>query len=170
MAFKKVQDKKEISGLPAELPSEELLEAAAPTSTINIKEIMELQQSIRKVHTEGVSLEDAERLAAKSLDVLIQIGGMDGLIRSKDLDARMKKNGYKTVRAKTYIEIVHRSEKKPTEAAIEAELLTSALVSTSQDQYERAEVEAEALHRLYDIFKDAHIYFRGVAKGSFNGN
>lgn len=152
---------------PVTLPPTEIGELANDPLLDNYRE---LQKQFKKVYEEGVSLEDAERLAARFLDALADLGGPDGQIRTADLDARMKKNGYKTMRAKVYLETVQGQEKKPTEAMIDALICTNAGVATAQDLYEKAEVYAESLHRIYDVFRDAHIYFRGIAKGAFNGS
>jgi SHS2 domain-containing protein len=147
-----------------------IVESADVTSGDAFKGIYdELRAEIKRVSAEGVSIEDAERLAAKFLDALLELGGFDGRIRHADLDVRMKKNGYKTLRAKVYLQTVQGQEKKPTESAIEAAIATNTEVSKQQDLYEKAETDAEALHRIYDVFRDCHIYFRGVAKGNFSG-
>jgi hypothetical protein len=123
----------------------------------------ELKKAIQQAYEEGVSLEDAERHAARCLDAQI---GLNEVIQTSALDARLKKNGYKTLRASNYLAIVQASDKKPTEAAIDATLSTTPEVTAAEDAYQTAEIETEALKRYFDIFRDAHIYFRGVAKGS----
>lgn len=149
-----------------ELPPEEIAQLVDEPF---LAEYQELKAHIKRVSEEGVSAEDAERLAARFLDALLMLGGFDGKIRSADLDSRMKKNGYKTMRAKVYLEIVQGQEKKPTEAMIEALIATNVQVAQAQDTYEKAEVYAESLHRIYDVFRDTHIHLRGIARGVFNG-
>jgi len=38
-------------------------------------------------------------------------------------------------------------------------------VGNEQDALDKAEVEKDELTRIYNIFKEAHVYFRGIAKG-----
>lgn len=122
-----------------------------------------LKEEIVKAYEEGISMEDAERNAARCLDVQIELNEK---IKASALDARMKKNGYKTHRATEYLKIVQGSEKKPTESQIDAMLTVNTDVCRAQDDYEAADIEVEALKRYFDIFKDAHIFFRSVARGN----
>lgn len=126
----------------------------------------DLKQDVLNVYEQGISIEDAERKAAKFLHAQIVLSEH---IQKADLHARMSKNGYKTLKAKVYLEIVQSAEKKPTETQLESMLATNEQVAASQDTYEKAEVESEALHRLYEIFRDGHIFLRGIAKGNFSG-
>lgn len=171
MALKKVQDKilsQELS-TKVYVPSE-ITEAVAGIADSFIPKYQELRADLKLVSDEGVSLEDAERLAAKFADALLELGGMDGHIQRAVLDAKLKKGSYKTFRAKVYLDTVNASEKKPTETMIESIILTNADVSKAEDAYHKAEEYAESLKRTYDVFRDVHIYFRGVAKGAFNGS
>jgi hypothetical protein len=43
------------------------------------------------------------------------------------------------------------------------------MVEEEQKSLDTAEVDRENLRRYYDIFGNAHIYFRGMAKGNFGG-
>lgn len=122
----------------------------------------ELKKDVLRAYEEGVSIPEAERLAAKFLHAQMDVADQ---ISTLDLSARMKKNGYKTMRAQVYLDIVQGAEKKPTEAQIEAQICTNTLVASSQNAHDFAEVGCAALERYFDIFKDAHIYFRGIAKG-----
>lgn len=125
----------------------------------------ELEAEIQASYEEGVTLEAAERLAGKFLYAQIQLSAT---LRGADLDARMRKSGLKAVRAAVYSDIVGRSEKKPTVDALEHMLNSNELVNGEQVELDKAEVERDELERLYDIFLNAHIYFRGVAKGRFD--
>lgn len=126
----------------------------------------ELESEIEKAYTTGVTLEQAERYAAQFLGAQMKVSAE---LTKSDLDARMRKSGVKAVRAAVYLDTVGGAEKKPTEAQIAAIIDTNRVVSEEQDGFDRAEVLKAELERYYDIFLNAHIYFRGVAKGSFGG-
>jgi hypothetical protein len=124
----------------------------------------ELEEQIIKIYDEGISLEEAERLAARFLYAQLQVSTE---LKTADLNARMRKSGTKAVRASAYTEACRGADKKPTEAALSAMLDTNELVSKQQDELDKAEVTRDELERYYDIFLNAHIYLRGVAKGRF---
>lgn len=124
-----------------------------------------LEAKIQNSFEQGTSLEEAERLAAEFLYAQLQVSKE---LEAKDLDARMRKSGLKAVRAATYLDKRQNSDAKPTEAALAAMVDSSELVVAEQDALDTAEVSRDALERYYNIFSNAHIYYRGVAKGSFN--
>lgn len=126
----------------------------------------ELEIEIVSSYTEGVTIEAAERLAAKFLHGQIQVSVA---LKSADLDARMQKSGSKTIRAAAYRDIVSNSDKKHTVDALENMLNENKAVMASQRSFDEAEVDREELKRYYDIFNNAHIYYRGIAKGNFGG-
>lgn len=126
----------------------------------------QLETKIQKTYESGVSLEEAEKLAAEFLYAQFKVSAE---LKVTDLDARTKKSGLKAVRAAAYMAAAATGDKKPTEAAIAAMVDTNQMVSTEQDGLDMAEVTRADLERYYDIFLNAHIYFRGVAKGSFGG-
>lgn len=111
-------------------------------------------------------MEEAEKLAAEFLYAQMVLSAE---LRKYELDARMKKSGNKTIRAAAYINIVSGQDKKPTEAGISAIIETDEQVASQQNLLDTAEVDAAELERYYNIFTNAHIYYRGVAKGAFGG-
>lgn len=125
-----------------------------------------LETKIQATYEEGVTMETAERLAAEFLGAMMKVSAE---LKNLDLDARMRKSGVKAVRASVYLEIVQKNEKKPTETQIASMIDTDKLVSQEQDGLDKAEVERDDLKRYYDIFQNAHVFYRGVAKGNFNG-
>lgn len=134
---------------------------------MNLKQMCaELEKEIESAYTAGVTMEEAERLAAKFLHAQLLISSE---LSKVDLDARMRKSGTKAVRAAVYLSIVSQAEKKPTENQIGSIIDTDEAVKKEQDAYDRAEVDKAQLERYYDIFLNGHIYMRGVAKGSFGG-
>jgi hypothetical protein len=64
--------------------------------------ITQLETKIQKSYEEGITLEDAEKLAAEFLHAMMQISQQ---LKSLDLDARMKKAGLKSIKAATYLSI-----------------------------------------------------------------
>ena len=125
-----------------------------------------LEGKIQKSYEEGVTLEQAERLASEFLHAQLIVSSE---LRKFDLDSRMKKSGVKAIRAAVYLNAVKGQDKKPTEAAITAIIDSDELVAAEQERFDLAEVERDDLKRYYDIFTNAHIHFRGIAKGQFGG-
>lgn len=126
----------------------------------------ELENQIIAIYDTGITMEDAEKLAAKFLHGQIVVSEE---LKKLDLAARMRKSGLKAVRAAVYTEARSKAEGKTTEAQIAAVVDTHELTLTEQNGLDEAEVERDALERYYDIFRDGHIYTRGIAKGNFGG-
>lgn len=123
-----------------------------------------LEASIQSTYEEGVTLETAERLAAEFLYAQLQVSTQ---LKTAALDSRMRKSGVKSVRAAIYLENATKGDKKPSDVLLQAMVDVDPLVQGEQKAYDEAEVEAEELERYYSIFQNAHIYFRGIAKGKF---
>lgn len=126
----------------------------------------QLEDKIKNSYEQGTSMEEAEKLAAEFLYAQMVVSGE---LKKVSLDARMKKSGNKAIRAAVYLNTVSGVDKKPTEAAISSIIETDEQVSMQQNLLDTAEVEAAELERYYNIFINAHIYYRGIAKGSFGG-
>lgn len=129
------------------------------------KLIKGLEAKIQSAYTEGVSLEDAEKLAGEFLHAQIQIADA---LKLADLDARMRKSGVKAVRATIYMQEATKTEKKPSDQWIENAINLNKLACAEQDDFDKSETERQALERYYDICLNAHIFFRGVARGKFD--
>lgn len=125
-----------------------------------------LINKIRESYELGVTTVEAEKLAAEFLFAQIQVSTD---LAKLDLDARMRKSGVKAVRSAVRSEEVKKHEKKPTESALEDVVNLNEIVQAQQDALDTAEVSRDELERMYSIFREAHLYFRGIAKGSFNG-
>lgn len=123
-----------------------------------------LENKIQESYESGVTLESAERLAAEFLHAQIQLSAA---LKSADLDSRMRKSGVKAIRAAIYKNAVSGLDKKPTEAAIQSTIDSDKLLMEEQKSFDEAEVGRDDLKRYYDIFANAHIFFRGVSKGRF---
>jgi hypothetical protein len=126
----------------------------------------QLEAKIIATYTTGVSLEDAEKLAAEFLAAQLMVSEE---LKKADLDCRMRKTGLKAIKARLYIDSTKGLEKKPTEKALESIQDSNEEILEIQNDYDSAEVEKASLERYYDVFANSHIFFRGVAKGSFGG-
>lgn len=124
----------------------------------------ELTQQIKSSYEEGTTMEEAEKLAGKFLYAQIQVSEE---LKKGDLDARMRKSGLKALRSAIYMDVCSKADKKPTEAAIDALINTDDLVKGSQEAFDTAESGKEALERYYNIFREAHIHFRSISRGTF---
>lgn len=132
-----------------------------------MKQLFEqLEAKIQNAYTEGTTLETAERLAAEFLYAQMLITGE---LQKTDLNARMRKSGVKAVRAAIYMEAATKTDKKPSDVMLEAIVNMNELVQGEQNSLDETEVERATLERYYDIFLNAHIFFRGIAKGAFGG-
>jgi hypothetical protein len=123
-----------------------------------------LELKIQRSYEEGTSLEEAERLAAEFLHAMLNISDK---LKAASLDASMRKSGLKAVKAAVYLEAANAKDKKPSDTLLNAMVDVHEIVQQEQEAYDKALVEAESLHRYYDIFNQAHIYYRQTSKGSF---
>lgn len=126
----------------------------------------ELKSDIEKAYTEGITLDQAERLAAKFLGAQMDVADK---LRITDLDARMRKSGLKVVRAAVYLEEATKGEKKPSDVMLQALVDRNELVVGEQTAFDQAEVDKGQLEHYLNVFNNSHLYFRTLMKGSFNG-
>lgn len=124
-----------------------------------------LENKIKQAYEEGVTTEESEKLAAEFLHAMMTVSSQ---LKTSDLDARMRKSGVKAIRAVVYLENVAKADKKPSDVMLDAIINNNGLVNKEQESFDKAEVEKDELERYYNIFKEAHIYFRGIAKGKFD--
>ncbi len=124
----------------------------------------QLETKIQNSYEQGVTLEDAERLAGEFLYAQLQVSTE---LKKADLDSRLRKSGVKAVRSAIYLDIVQKADKKPTETQIESMINADKIVQDEQEAFDRAEVDRNELERYYQIFQNAHIHYRGVSKGRF---
>ena len=155
MAFKKVGEvRSEIDA------SQDAQEAGEPV------EFEALVQIVKAAYVTGTTMEEAERHAARFLEAQLNVCAE---LAKLDIDARMKKNGMKAARAQCYIDECSKSEKKPSDTFLEQQVQLNTTVCAAVDLFERADARRENLTLYLGVFKDAHIYFRSIAKGTFNG-
>lgn len=124
----------------------------------------QLEAKIVDSYETGITLDAAEKLAGEFLAAMIRVSDE---LKNGDLDSRMKKSGVKSIRAAIYLDIVQKSDKKPTEAGISAMIDSDKIVIDEQQSLDRAEVERDSLERYYNIFREAHLHFRAISKGKF---
>ena len=122
----------------------------------------ELESLIQSAYEDNLTLEQAEKLAGNFLHATLQASSE---LSKADLDARTRKSGVKAIRAGAYLEIVQNADKKPTDSNITALIDANVLVIGEQKSLDEAEVLKAELERFYDIFNQAHIYFRQISKG-----
>lgn len=125
---------------------------------------VELEGKIQKSYEEGVTMEEAEKLAGQFLHSQMQVSEE---LKAKDLDARMRKSGLKAVRAAIYMEAATKDPKKPSDVMLEAIVNLNDVVQAEQNSFDSSESEKDNLERYFSIFQAAHVHFRTVAKGRF---
>lgn len=131
---------------------------------ISKDQLKDLEDVIVSSYESGVTLEEAEKLASRFLHAQIQVSSR---LRELDLDARMKKSGAKAVRAAVYLSEATKGDKKPSDVMLQAHVDRDSLVQDAQNALDAAEVDRDELDRYFSIFREAHIHFRGIAKGRF---
>lgn len=124
----------------------------------------ELEKDITGAYEAGVTLEQSERLAAKFLLAQMRIGEE---LQGADLNTRMRKSGLKAVKAAVYLESATKTERKPSDVMLEAIVNSDKLVNDEQTGFDESEASRNALDNYLSVFREAHIFFRGIAKGRF---
>ena len=123
-----------------------------------------LADKIKNTYESGVTMDEAEKLAAEFLHAQIKVAEK---LADIDLTARMRKSGYKAVAAAIYMEAATKQEKKPSDTLLENTVLLNKVVQRERDELDAAEAQRDSLQNYFNIFKEAHIYYRGIAKGRF---
>lgn len=126
--------------------------------------LSELEKNITDAYDSSPTLEEAEKLAAKFLAAQIKVGEE---LQVVDLDCRMRKTGLKAIKAAVYLKEASKGDKKPSDVMLGAIVDTDKIVGEAQDGFDSAEVFKNKLENYLNVFRDAHIYFRGIAKGRF---
>lgn len=134
------------------------------TTTLNKQMLQDLEEVIIRTYESGTTLDEAERLAARFLSAQMSVSSA---LRDLDLTARMAKSGVKAVRAAVYLSEVQKADKKPSDVLLAAIVDSDEIVSSEQTRLDTAEVDRDDLERYYNIFREAHIYYRGISKGRF---
>lgn len=130
------------------------------------KYIGSLLQIIKDAYESGVTLPEAEKYAAQFLHAESVVAEE---LKRIDLDARMKKTGLKAIKGAVYLNHATKTDKKPSDKMLEALVDSDPLIGESQNGVDTAEVDRDYIKNHLNIFHEAHIYFRGIAKGNFGG-
>jgi hypothetical protein len=125
-----------------------------------------LEAKIIDSYESGVTIDAAERLAGEFLSAMIRVSDE---LKVSDLDSRMKKSGVKSIRAAIYTDAKSKPDVKLTEAAVEHLINLNNVVQNEQISLDKAEVDRDSLERYYNIFKEAHLHYRSISKGRFDG-
>ncbi len=128
------------------------------------KEFEQLRMVVESAYDNAVTIDEAEKLASRFLSVQLKIAEK---LSSLDLDSRMRKSGVKAKRAEVYQSECSKYEKKPSDSVLEAAIEVNPEVREEQKLFDEADSRKESLETYLGIFKDAHIFFRGIAKGRF---
>lgn len=128
------------------------------------KQFQELTDILQSAYESSVTIDEAEKLAARFLHAQIQVAEE---LASLSLDARMRKSGVKAIRAAIYMQHATASERKPSDVLLEATVNMNDLVQGEQEAYDASEVQADRMQNYFNIFREAHIFFRGVSRGKF---
>lgn len=126
----------------------------------------ELTRIIQDAYEGGITVQEAEKLAGRFLHAQLIVA--ESLHRS-DLDTRMRKSGLKALKAGLYMEEVSKSDKKPSDTLLNNIVDSHDQTKLAQGEFDAREADKEALEVYLSVFKEAHIFFRGIAKGSFGG-
>lgn len=127
--------------------------------------LKELETQIETSYNEGITLEEAEKLAGKFLTAQFLVSQE---LKKADLDSRMRRSGVKAVRAAIYMEAATKTDKKPSDVMLQALVDMNELVQGEQRSFDEAEAEHDDLERQYSIFREGHIYFRTLSRGKFD--
>lgn len=124
-----------------------------------------LAKDIELCYETSPSVEESEKLAAHFLTAQIKVGEE---LKKADLDSRMRKSGLKAIKAAVYLEAATKNEKKPSDVLLSAIVDSDQIVIKEQEAFDTAEVWKNQLDNYLNVFNNAHIYFRGLAKGRFD--
>ncbi len=125
-----------------------------------IKDMTDKMKIIKEV---GVDSSTADALAADF--ALARLAAIE-VRKEIELKAKLKKTSVEAVRGSIYLDIVSKSEKKPTESMLEHILNTDKIVVGEENSLAKLEVETKALTEYADIFKDMHILCRKKVDGN----
>lgn len=126
--------------------------------------IKHLEDKIKSSYESGVTQSEAEKLAGEFLHAQIQIAEE---LYKLDLDSRMRKSGVKAIKAAVYMSAATKTDKKPSDTLLEQLVNQDELVQKELKGFDESEAEKDHLQNIYNILKEAHIFYRTVSRGSF---
>lgn len=125
-----------------------------------------LEAKIATSYEQGTTQEEAERLAAEFLGAQFKVAG---LLANADLDSKMRRSGVKAIKAAVYMQKATEGDKKPSDVLLNAAVDLHEVVQSEQEAYDRSEAYSDSLERYYNIFRESHLYYRSISKGTFGG-
>jgi hypothetical protein len=127
--------------------------------------VSELETLIIASYQEGTTVTEAEALATRFLEAQLKVSAE---LRKADLDSRMRKSGVKAIKAAVYLDEAKKGDKKPSDVMLGALVDANDIVAGEQKRFDEAEADRDELERIYNVFREAHIHFRSIAKGRFD--
>jgi len=67
-----------------------------------------------------------------------------------------------------YLDEAKKQDKKPSDVMLGALVDANDIVAGEQKRFDEAEADRDELERIYNVFREAHIHFRSIAKGRFD--
>lgn len=126
----------------------------------------EYEDIIKNAYESGVTIDEAEKYAPQFLYAQIQLSAA---LKEQDLNVRMRKTGLKALRAAVYMDKATATDRKPSDSLLEAHVNMSEAVVKEQNEFDAEDVTREELQNQFNICKEAHIFFRGISKGRYDG-
>jgi hypothetical protein len=123
-----------------------------------------LEQKIITSFTDGVTLSEAEQLAGEFLGAQIQISEE---LKEESIRHRMLKADLKEIAARLFYDEATKGEKKPSDSLLQSIVDKDPGVKEATQKHLLSEERANELYRLLNIFANAHLHFRSIAKGKF---
>lgn len=125
--------------------------------------LQNLQDKIKAAYESSITIPEAEKLAGEFLHAQFVISKE---LAIADLDARMRKQGVKAIKAALYMEGATKVDKKPSDVLLNAQVDMSELTQSEQTSYDEAEVYAESLKTHLRICSESHVYFRQLSRAT----
>jgi len=125
----------------------------------------EVTKEIRKVHKTQYSQEESEKTAALALEAQFEL---TEFLSEAELISKEKKLEVEHAEAEKYIQFKTSPPDgivKPTDQAIKALVSKDVEVNQAKKAQYKSEADYNKWKNLFGTLKDAHILFRGLAKG-----
>lgn len=131
---------------------------------MNLELCEKLAEKIKSAYESGITTSEAERLAGEFLHAQMLLTQE---LQDADLNARMRKTGLKAIRASIYMREATKTDKKPSDVMLVAQVDMDETVKEQQNDFDQVEGHREAIQNYFNIFKEAHVFFRGVSRGRY---
>lgn len=125
------------------------------------EQISNLMNEVKKSYESPLTRDEAQKLAGQFLHAMFTLGED---MKVADLDSRNKKSALKALKATVYLEAATKTDKKPADSMLEAIVNSNISVQSEQNKLDDAEVLRDSLQTYFNIFKEAHVFFRGICE------